>query len=93
VSNSSLVFRGINRADALFDVDGLGVLVNTRTHRTRELDLDDALSTRLWLAASAGAPVGTWGEIALYGTGLDIDDVQVVAADTNHALDLVGRPP
>jgi hypothetical protein len=85
VSNSSLVFRGINRADALFDVDGLGVLVNTRTHRTRELDLDDALSTRLWLAASAGAPVGTWGEIALYGTGLDIDDVQVVAADTNHA--------
>lgn len=55
---------GVDGYEALFNVDGDGVLVNTRTLSASTCALKQESRSRLWLAPEVDQPVSAWGEVA-----------------------------
>lgn len=75
-----VLLQGVDGTDALFDVGGRGVVVNTRTLRASVVPLESAAMSRFWLAPHPADPVGTWAEVASQTTAPAAGDVSVVAS-------------
>lgn len=74
------LLQGVDGHDALFDVAGRGVIVNTRTLRASAVPLESAAVSRFWIAPAVADPVTMWSEIASQLTHAREDDVTITAS-------------
>jgi len=83
--------QGVDGRIALFDVDGKGVLVNTRSLTASLTPLEVTAVSRFWVAPEPDALVSTWEEVARCAIPAATNDVTVLAAGSANRAYTVPR--